>query len=147
MGLPAAGRTNPESLMPPTKSPAPKPFTPPADPELYVEVGDPVEWYAGGDLTRSPVAAVVTQVGFKGSVELNCFHPHLAQMLAMDGVLHMSDPQVRKEWHEAGGWRHRPLTVATRRVLIDLGFLKWDGESRYVAATPAKVQAADPPKP
>ena len=80
------------------------------------------------------MVGMITGIGI-GTVDLNVFTSHLHNTSPQEGVIHMDDP--RKDVAaiaEGGGWRHRPLTIATRRLLIASGILVWDGDQKYVVA-------------
>lgn len=116
-----------------------KPVPPPSL-ETYAEVGDPVEWFPGADPTLNPEPAIVSQVLLNGQVTANQFSPYWKDVLPQSPCFHMSDPAARLDGNQdGGGWRHKPQTIALRRMLIAQGFLKWKG-NRLVAADP-KPQA------
>lgn len=104
----------------PEPEPPPKP-----DLEQYVEIGDTVEWYAGGVTANPPWPGVVSQIGMDTSLNLNVVNANYQNMHLKDGVLHVGHRNTRADWNKAGGWRHRPITVAVRRLCLSLGLLEW----------------------
>lgn len=119
------------------RSPAPKPkpperkIVPPVPVDKYAELGDSVEWYAGADISSPPMVGMITGIGI-GTVDLNVFSSHLHNTSPQEGVIHMDDPRKNNAAiAEGGGWRHRPLTIATRKLLVEAGILVWDGDQKY----------------
>lgn len=124
---------------PAAKKPQPevKP-APPPDLETYAEVGDPIEWCPSADPTAEPWCAIVSQVLLGGQVTASTISPHWKDTLPMTPCFHMSDKAARLDGNqEGGGWRHKPQTLALRRMLLAQGFLRWEG---------GKLVAAEPPK-
>jgi hypothetical protein len=122
--------------------------------EVYVEIGDTVQWYAGGDESSVPWPAIVSGVGNGTALDLNCVNARYQAMHLKDGSLHMSHKDAKANWHSSGGWRHRPYTVALRRLLLDIGLLRWslkrNNEWELVTTTAeeraaAKAAAEQPP--
>ena len=48
-----------------------------------------------------------------------------------ESVLHMNHPLVRRRVNNGGGWRHRPIDLANKRLMLALGMLVWDGDETY----------------
>jgi len=70
------------------------------------KIGQIVWWYPQGDTNQTPLAAVVTRVGFD-SLNLNIFAPNSVNMLIRDGVRHKSDPRSRSDdMRESGCWEY-----------------------------------------
>lgn len=106
-------------------------------PELvdYVDVGDNVNWYAGGDVTLHPLIGIVIEKSPGGGLcttNLTIATFTGSGFAIQEGVLHMDNPLCRKEGRVGGGWRHRPLDLAHRTFLMALGAMKWDGDETYV---------------
>lgn len=129
------------------KDPPPPPTPPPLD--RYVEVGDPVMWYPGGDESADPHAAIVTSGGQQDTIVASVFDASLMGVIPQDGCRHMDDPRIRND-SSGGGWRHKPLTVAVRRLLLENELLAWHeykpGSFRLVVTWPGdpKPAAAQP---
>lgn len=112
-----------------------KPTTPRL--ETYAKVGDTVEWFPASDPTDSPFVGVVTQKLLNFQVTVNAMSPDWPNVLPLSPCYHMSDANGRKDGNqEGGGWRHKPETIAVRRMLIDQGYLVWQG-NELVPCDPA----------
>jgi hypothetical protein len=109
---------------PPRKAPKP-PAAPPPKPDLeqYAEVGDTVQWFPGADGNERPQPAFVSQVGHENTVTANVV-TGLRDLIVEEGCRHVGDPKARVD-NSGGGWRHRPLVVAVRRMLIEYELLEW----------------------
>jgi hypothetical protein len=122
----------------PEPEPPPKP-----DLEQYVEIGDTVEWYAGGMLSSPPWPGIVSQIGMDTSLNLNVVNANYQNMHLKDGVLHLSHRNAKADWNKSGGWKHRPITVAVRRLCLTLGLLAWqlkkNNEWELVCTSPETV--------
>lgn len=120
------------AIMRPPKKEEPK-ITPPPPIERYAEVGDVVEWYPGADPTTKPQPAVITSVGSDGIVVANVMNCEIRDTIPQDGCYHMDHPKARQMGpQEGGGWRHKPLVVATRGMFISLGLLEWNSRAELV---------------
>lgn len=125
-----------------------KPDRPAAPPlpglELYVEEGDVVEWYSGGNPGSKPWPATVTKLGIQ-QIDVVAITPAVNHR---DGVWHMSNPRCREAWNRSGGWRHRRLTIALRAMAIRLGLLEWQLQANNEWALACTVIEHEPePKP
>ncbi len=113
--------------------PDPKP-NPPLPLIEYAGVGDIVHWYAGGDVTLTPLVGIVIEKspgGGPGGANLTVATFTGSGFGIQEGVLHMSSPRCRG--NAAGGWRHRPLEFVLRQFLVSAGAVRWDGDESYVA--------------
>lgn len=147
--------TKPRGPQPPAgkkqKAAAPEPPEPP-DLEVYVEEGDHVDWFPGGDLHEHPQTALVTQLQHDTKVALNVFHPQLGYTIPQDGAYHVSHRLAQID-NGSGAWRARPWTIAVRRLLLSCKVLMWnEAKDRLVlapvqmATAPDPVEQAPPPK-
>ncbi len=71
-----------------------------------VILGDSVYWFAGGNPTVEPAAAVVTRIG-RDNICVNILSPTSYNFLIRDGVRHVDDPRAPVDQKEEGGWMHR----------------------------------------
>lgn len=142
---PAVRPAKQKPVRPPPAPPKPPPL------ELYVEVGDTVHWYPGADPGEAGQLAVVTQRLIDTKVSCTVIHPLMTMLMPQDGAYHMSHPKAQID-NSGGGWRHRPITIAIRRMLIEVGVLEWNEECTDLVPAkpkpPAEVPPAEPkPKP
>lgn len=98
--------------------------------EQYAELGDPVYWHPGADENLTPLPGVVVALGVR-TVDLSVFSSSLHGIVPTEAVMHMDDPNARTERNGGGGWRHRPILLAVRRLMLALGALRWNGKDRY----------------
>lgn len=109
---------------------------PPTDLRLYADIGDAVEWYAGGDPTLTPIVGIVIakSPGFApGTSNLTLATYTGTGTGYRDGVLHMSNDRCRRQGNPGGGWRHRPIDFAFKQFMLAVGALVWDDNENYVA--------------
>lgn len=72
-----------------------------------VELGDVVLWYPDGDVRLTPCPAIVTGLG--GRLALNIASNDNAAFRVRDGVPHVSDPDLAREFlAEVGAWDATP---------------------------------------
>lgn len=126
----------------------PKPPPEPPDLETYAEAGDVVDWFPATDRNEAPQTGVVTQLGNDTKVAVNVFHPALAYTVCQDGCYHIDHPKAQIDLGP-GGWRHKPMTVAARRLLLKAGLLRWNEDCSRLVVNPAAVAEgpAEEPKP
>lgn len=99
----------------------------PRDLSTYAECGDAVEWFPSADKGEPPQCAIVTKVMLNGVVVANVMSPDWGDTRPMDACHHVDDPKARLDANQdGGGWRHKPLTIAVRRLLIAQAFLWWE---------------------
>lgn len=102
--------------------------------EEYVDVGNAVNWYPGGDPTLRPLIGIVIEKspgGEPGMQNLNIVTFTGAGFSVQEGVLHMNNPRCRQEGRQGGGWLHVPAQLVTNQFLLAAGALKWDGDETY----------------
>jgi len=117
---------------------------PPASLATYADVGDAVNWFAGGNPTLTPLVGIVIEKspgGGPNSANLTIATFTGSGFAVQEGVLHMSHPNVQRAGRTGGGWRHRPLDLLFRQFLFALRAMKWDGDETY-DANPAFDPAA-----
>lgn len=127
-GVPTAPATRPSTPpQPPSRRKPTSTGLPPEPPDLeaYAEAGDVVQWYPGADQNEQPHMGIVTQVQIDTKVAVNVVHPVLAHTLPQDGAYHVSHRLATID-NAAGAWKHKPATVALRRLLIAAGVLEWN---------------------
>jgi hypothetical protein len=111
---------------------------PAADLAEYADVGDAVNWFAGGDPSLTPLLGMVISKspgGGANTANLTVATFTGSGFAVQEGVMHMTNPLARRKGG-AGGWQHRPLDLLFRRFLFALGAMKWDGDESY-GANPA----------
>lgn len=113
---------------------APKP-NPPSPMHLYADIGDVVNWYAGGDPSLTPIVGYVVSKspGFApGTSNLTLVLLTGSGMGQKEGVLHMTNDRCRRPGNPNGGWMHRPADLAFKAFMLAVGALTWDGKQDYV---------------
>jgi hypothetical protein len=107
--------------------------------EMFVEDGDTVEYFFGGDISGDAHPAIVVKHGMGTKLDLGRLDPAFADMHLRDGVPHVDDKQTAQaEKIEAGGWRMRKKDMAIRKAMFDLGLARWNEEKRVVEYAPFK---------
>lgn len=89
-----------------------------------VTIGDRVMFYAGGDITHQPAAAIVTGIGVSGALDLWVIYQGRHQPEPRIGVRHMSDPDLQDKPALAmncGGWE---LTERDKNVAEIISWMK-----------------------
>jgi hypothetical protein len=126
------------------KSPPP---APPVPLDRYVEVGDFVQWFPSADRSERPQPAICSAVRPE-DITATVFSPVWRDVCPQEPCRHVDDPKAKSDGNSGGGWRHKPFTVAVRRMMVEMGVLKWNGvTSTYdVVEHPPEVKAADSPK-
>lgn len=134
---------------PPPKTPKkapPGPKEPSPVPPLatYAEVGDIVDWFPGADKNEKGQPLIVTQVGQDTRIDGNLVNLNYGPTIPMDGAYHV-DHRMAQVDNGGGGWRHRPLTLAVRTMLVHTGLLVWAGDnSRLELGSGPRALPADP---
>ena len=94
-------------------------FTPPP-----IRKGDMVHWYPGGDAAQVPHIAIVAEA-YRRNAVLLVMDPTLHNFIIKDSVLHMEDPDLKKDWAaDFGGWTYTPqhleyLELAARLASLE----------------------------
>lgn len=98
--------------------------------ERYAECGDVVEWFPSADKNEPPQTAIVTKIEMplEGRVVANVMSPDWGDTRPMDGCHHVDDPRARLDGNsDGGGWRHKPITILLRKMLLASGAMWWQG--------------------
>lgn len=79
-------------------------------------IGPVVNWYGHADRNTQPCPALVLSQR-RGGLMLAVLKPNKAQVLTLDGVLHVNDPELQRLPDNAvamGGWDLLPADVALK---------------------------------
>lgn len=130
-------------MAPPTKkTPAPRPPVSPCPPDRYTEPGMVVQWFPAAGALERAVPALVVRVGLE-TIDCHAIHESSSGLFPYSGVHHYDYQSERVD--NEGAWKPLARDVALLTMLIDMGLMVWDGQSRYVPKPPLPTPELKPP--